>query len=217
MSGLSTAAQPLKCGLVLTDPLTGSLKRVIVLQYTPEKLTRSLTPSTPPGGGRAEPLRTTGPAAESFKLDAMLDAVDQLEFPGANPVVAELGLQPALAALELLLYPTSGQLETNNMLMNLGTLEIVPMEGPLVLFVWSKTRILPVRVTEFSVTEEEFDSGLNPIRARLSIGLKVFSTNDLPFRHRGARLFMNHLVQKEGLAAKIPTGTLEQLGLGGPP
>ncbi|MCW3846499.1 hypothetical protein OF829_04560 [Sphingomonas sp. LB-2] len=217
MSGLASAAAPLKCGLVLTDPVTAAVKRVIVLQYTPEKLSRSLTPAAPPAGGRSEPLRLTGPAAETFKLDAILDATDQLAAPSANPAVVEFGLQPALAALELVLYPESGQLENNNRLMDMGTLEIVPMESPLILFVWSKTRILPVRITEFSVTEEEFDPALNPIRARVSMGMKVLNTSDLPFRHRGSALFMNHLVRKEGLARKIATGTLEELGLGGPP
>ena len=63
----------------------------------------------------------------------------------------------------------------------MGTLEIVPAEAPLTLFVWSKNRMLPVRITEFSITEEAFDPALNPIRAKVSLGLRVLSVNDLGF------------------------------------
>ena len=51
------------------------------------------------------------------------------------------------------------------------------MDAPLTLFVWSKSRIVPVKITEFSVTEEMFDSNLNPIRARISLGLRVLTDN----------------------------------------
>jgi hypothetical protein len=216
MSGLTTAARPLKGGLALLDPASGVLKRLIVLQYTPEKLSRKLQPAAAPTGGRSEPLRLTGPAVETITLEAELDAADQLEFPDANPATVENGLYPTLSALELVLHPSTAQLETNNMLMNVGTLEIVPMESALVLFVWGKNRILPVRITDLGVNEEEFAPSLVPIRARVSLGMRVLSTSDLQFSHRGAGLFMNHLAQKEALARKV-AGTLAQLGLGGPP
>jgi hypothetical protein len=187
-----------------------------VLQYTPEKLSRKLAPAATPAGGRSEPLRLTAPAVETITLEAELDAADQLEFPDSNPVTVESGLYPILSALELVLHPSSAQLETNNKLMNLGTLEIVPMESALVLFVWGKNRILPVRITDLGVTEEEFAPSLFPIRAKVSLGMRVLSTGDLQFGHRGAGLFMSHLAQKESLALKL-AGTLAQIGLGGPP
>ncbi len=43
-----------------------------------------------------------------------------------------------------------------------GTLEILPPEAPLVVFVWSRNRVAPVRVTDFSVTEEAFDPDAQP-------------------------------------------------------
>jgi hypothetical protein len=216
MSGLTTAARPLKGGLALVDPASGVLKRLIVLQYTPEKLSRKLQPATAPAGSRSEPLRLTGPAVETITLEAELDAADQLEFPDANPATVENGLYPTLSALELVLHPSTAQLETNNQLMNLGTLEIVPSESALVLFVWGKNRILPVRITDLGVNEEEFAPSLVPIRARVSLAMRVLSTSDFQFSHRGSALFMNHLAQKESLAQKV-AGTLAQLGLGGPP
>ncbi|HEX8194141.1 MAG TPA: hypothetical protein VF552_14700 [Allosphingosinicella sp.] len=216
MSGLSTAARPLKGGLALLDPATGLLQRLIVLQYTPEKLSRKLQPATAPAGGRSEPLRLSGPAVETIAVEAELDAADQLEFPDANPVAVAQGLYPVLSALEMVLHPSTAQLETNNRLMNMGTLEIVPMESALVLFVWGRNRILPVRITDLGVNEEEFAPSLVPIRARVSIGMRVLGTSDLQFGHRGTGLFMSHLAQKEALARKL-AGTLSQLGLGGPP
>ena len=105
-----------------------------------------------------------GPPVETIKLDAEIDATDQLEFPDKNPQAIELGIHPQLAALEMLVYPASEQLLENNRLAQSGTLEIMPIEAPLTLFVWSKTRILPVRLTDFSITEEAFDAALPPPR-----------------------------------------------------
>ena len=94
---------------------------------------------------------------------------------------------------------------------------VAPVEAPLTVFVWSAHRILPVRVTEFSITEEAFDPALNPIRAKVSLGLHVLTVNDLPFAHRGANLFMASQRQKERLAARAAEGTLANLGISGIP
>ena len=127
----------------------GTVARVIVLQYNPDTLTRTIQPrsTAAEASDRLEALRLTGPPVETFKLDAELDATDQLEFPDQNPNVVEFGLQPQLAALETLVYPSSGVLQVNNRLARAGTLEIAPAESLLTIFVWSKNRILPVRLT----------------------------------------------------------------------
>jgi hypothetical protein len=96
-------------------------------------------------------------------------------------------------------------------------LEILPPEAPLVLFVWGASRVVPVRVTELSVTEEAFDAALNPIRARISLGLRVLSTDDLGFASRGAALFLNHLRRREALAEQAGQASLQTLGLTGLP
>jgi hypothetical protein len=116
-----------------------------------------------------------------------------------------------------MVYPGSAQLIANNREASSGTLEIAPMEAPLVLFIWSKNRILPVRLTEFSITEEAFDAALNPIRAKVSIGLRVLSVDDVGFNHKGGGLFMTYLQQKEQLALRNRGGTLDRLGIGGIP
>src|SRR5262249_27488937 len=173
----------LKGGIVLVDPESGALRGAIALQYNPETLSRSFQvqaagADTP---DRSQALRIKGPAIETYKLDIVVNAYDQLEFPDQNPDAAQVGILPRLSPLESLIQPRSAQLTANDALAQSGALEIVPMETPLPLFVWSKSRIAPVRVTELSITEEAFDTALNPIQAKVSLGLRVLSIHDLGF------------------------------------
>ena len=219
MSAFPGSPRLLKGGIVLIDPTSGAVQRVIVLQYNPDTLTRTLqVQGVGAGGGdRSEALRLKGPPVETIKLDAEIDATDQLESPDQNPNATQLGIQPQLAALETVIYPPSATLLSNNDLAQIGTLEIVPMESPLALFVWSKNRIVPVRITDFSITEEAFDPALNPIRAKVSLGLRVLSVNDLPFSHKGSGLFLTYQQQKEHLASLAAGGALSALGITGIP
>ena len=206
----------LKGGIVLIDPATAQVQRIIALQYNPDSLSRTLqVQGAGESGDRSEALRLKGPAVETIKLEAEIDATDEMEV--GNTVVGESGIAPQLAALETLLYPTSGQLMANHILSSLGTLEILPTETALALFVFGLNRVLPVRVTEFSVTEEAFDPNLNPIRAKVSLGLRVLSIDDVGFTHKAGSLFMSYLQQKEALRAKAQAGTLGALGLTGIP
>jgi hypothetical protein len=207
----------LKAGLVLVDADTASVLRVISLQYNSDSLTRSLQVQTTGGSStdRIEPVRFKGPAVETYKLDAEIDATDQLEFPDQNPNAGQLGIQPQLALLESLVQPTAAQLAAVDREASSGTLEIAPMLAPLALFVWGKNRIVPVKVTDFSITEEAFDPSLNPIRAKVSLSLRVLSTDDLGFSTKAGSLFMAYLQSKEQLAGKVQPTTLTTLGIGG--
>jgi hypothetical protein len=205
----------LKGGIVLIDPDTSAVHRIIALQYNPETLTRTLQGQTVGEDNRSQALRLKGPPVETYKLDAEIDAADQLEFPEQNDVVRQHGIAPQLAALETIVYPASSQLLTNNSLAASGTLEIAPTEAPLTLFVWSKNRVLPVRLTDFSVTEEAFDPNLNPIRAKVSLGMRVLNVNDLGFDHRGGSLYMTYQQRIESLALLSRGGALGDLGITG--
>jgi len=217
MTTFPNAPKVLKGGIVLIDPVSAQVRRIISLQYNPDSLTRTLQVQGAGGdeGNRSEAMRFKGPAVETFKLEAEIDAADQLEFPDQHRAVVENGVQPQLALLESLVYPTSNQLLDRNTMAQSGTLEIAPMEAPLALFIWSRHRIVPVRVTDFSVTEEAFDPSLNPIRAKVSIGLRVLSVDDLGFAHKGGGLFMSYLQAKERLAGKAQAGSFSTLGIGG--
>ena len=192
MTTFPNSPRLLKGGIVLIDPTTSAVRRINALQYNPDTLTRTLQVKGvgAEGGDRSEALRLKGPPIETIKLDAEIDATDQLEL--ADPQVVQVGIHPQLAALETIVYPTSSQLLSNNSLAQAGTLEIAPMEAPITLFIWSKNRIMPMRVTEFSITEEAFDVNLNPIRAKVSLGMRVLSVDDLGFNHKGGNLFMNY-------------------------
>ncbi|WP_416873997.1 hypothetical protein [Kitasatospora sp. SC0581] len=212
MTGYTDAPKPIRAGLVVVDPLRGTPQRVVVLQFNPDSLERSLAPQVAGADGtgdRTEALRLKGPAVESWKFTAELDATDQLDLPAPN------GIHPQLATLELLVQPTSAQVRANQALASLGTLEVTPIEAPLTLFTWGGKRILPVRLTELTITEEAFDIDLNPIRAAVAIGLRVLTVSDLPTGHRGAELYLAHLAQKERLGGAAADGRLGALGLGG--
>ncbi len=217
MTSFPNSPRLLKGGIVLIDPDTAAIQRVIALQYNPDTLTRtlqvkSITPGSE-GGDRSDAMRLKGPPVETLRLEAEIDATDRLDL-GDAPAVED-GIHPDLAALESLVYPSSAQLLANNALAQSGTLEIAPMQSPLTLFVWSKNRILPVRITEFSITEEAFDPALNPIRAKVSLSMRVLSVDDLGFNHRGGNLFMTYQQKKELLAQKFRGGSLDTLGIGG--
>jgi hypothetical protein len=206
----------LKGGLALLDATSSRVQRLISLQYNPDSLQRSLQvqgAGADSGGERAQPFRLKGPSIETIKLEADVDATDQLEFPEQNANAVKFGIAPQLAALEALVNPTSRDLLALSAKSASGVLEILPPEAPLTLFIWSRSRIVPVRVTDFSITEEAFDPELNPIRAKVSLGLRVLTTDDLGFTSKGGTLFLNYLQGREGLATKVGAATLAALGI----
>src|SRR6185437_12030727 len=218
MSTFPNSPRLVKGGIVTMDPDTSELKSVIALQYNPDTLTRTLQIQAVQGaqdGTRVDALRLRGPAVETIKIDAELDATDQLEFPQQNPTAVKFGLQPQIAQLEMLVNPTVETLLSDDQMANAGQLEIIPLEQALTLFVWSKSRVVPVRITDFSITEEAFDPNLNPIRAKISLGLRVLNVDDLGFAHPGGRMYMTYLTNKQQLAAKATSVAISVLGLGG--
>jgi hypothetical protein len=215
MSGYSRSPRTISGGIVLVEPESSRIERVIVLQYNPDTLSRTLQVqgAGAEGGDRLDVLRLKGAPVETIRVEAELDAADQLERPDAFPRTAGLGIHPQLAALETCVYPASSTVQRNLGLAAAGTLEIVPAETPLTLFVWGSRRILPVRITELSVTEEAFTPELDPLRAKVSMSLRVLTTQDVRRGHRAASLFMTHHQAKERLAA-LPAGTVQAIGLG---
>src|SRR5271165_2166164 len=220
MAAFPNSPRLVKGGIVTMDPETSVVRSVIALQYNPDTLTRSLQIQAVAGGQdgvRVDALRLRGPAVETVKIEAELDATDQLEFPTQFPLATQYGLHPQLAQLEMLVNPTVETLIADDNMANNGSLEIIPLEQPLTLFVWSKSRVVPVRLTEFSITEEAFDPNLNPIRAKVSLGLRVLNVDDLGFSHPGGRMFMTYLSNKEQLASRVPNTSISVLGLSGLP
>ena len=179
-------------GLDLFNPIPS----VIVFQYNPATLTRTLTPQAMAGQGAAsEALRLQGAPKEDIQIDVEIDATDQLEKGAVGA-----GIYPQLSALEMLIYPKSALVIANTALMAAGMLEITPPLGPFTLFIWGVKRVLPVRITSFSITEEAYDVQLNPIRAKVSLGLRVLNYGDFPVTHPGYYMFLAHQVVKEAMS-----------------
>ncbi|HEX3350147.1 MAG TPA: hypothetical protein VHS58_18815 [Acetobacteraceae bacterium] len=189
----------MKGGIVTLDPDTGIPRGTIALQYNPDTLTRKLQPqAVGDQPDRSEILRLKGPPIETISVAAEIDATDQLA--ASDPVALTLGIQPQLAALEMLVYPSSIDLIINEALTLLGTIEILPMQSPLAVFVWSATRITPVLITSLDITEEAFDPNLNPIRAKVSLEMRVLNVNDTGFLNPAGALYMIYQIEKEALA-----------------
>jgi len=202
----------LKGALVVFSQKLGPPPTVIVFQYNPEQLSRSLTPRAAPpdpssvGGAREDSFRVLGPPVETINLSIVLNAADQLEQPEQNPEVAANGLHPALAALELLLYPPSTQVLLNRSLAQAGSAQICPADLPLTLLVWGKSRAVPVRLTSFSITEEAFDPALNPIQAKVDLGMRVLTYMELKEDTIGFGAYIAYQAQKEALARMVRPG-----------
>ena len=197
MSNISPRLQ--KGAILSLDPITGIPRGMINLQYNPESITRSLKPQyVGDEPDRTEVLRLKGPPIETIKCSVEIDATDLLA--SGDPNTLKFGIHPQLAALELLVYPSSIELIANEVLTLLGTIEILPMESALTLFVWSKSRITPVRITDLEVIEEAFDPQLNPIRAKVSLGMRVLNVNDVGFLNPAGALYMVYQVEKETMA-----------------
>jgi hypothetical protein len=188
-----------KGAIVSLDATTGIPLGRIALQYNPDSITRSLKPQTVgEEPDRSEVFRLTGPPVETIKCTAEIDAADQLGAGDSNTL--NFGIQPQLAALETLVYPSSIKLLANEVLTALGTIEILPVESALTLFVWSASRITPMRITDLEITEEAFDAQLNPILAKVVLGMRVLNVNDVGFLNPAGAMYMVYQIQKEALA-----------------
>lgn len=190
-----------KGAIVAIDSVTHLITSTISFQYNPETITRRLEPRTANKDdvSRAEALRLEGAPQETFSIDIELDATDQLE--NADPIAVSFGVAPQIAALEMLIYPSSIQVAANMEKASAGMVEIVPMQAPMTLLVWNKTRVVPVKITSLDVEEQAYDVQLNPIRAKITLGVQVLTYDDLPWKSKGSTLFFAHHLVKEGLGA----------------
>ena len=192
----------LKGAIVVLNSSATTVQNTIPFQYNPDNLTRTLQVQAAESESdeRTEALRLKGAPEETIKVEVEIDATDQLENL-ENPATSE-GIYPQLSALELLIYPKSVDVKTNTRESENGRLEIIPLEAPITLFVWGDKRLLPVRIQKFSITEQAYDTNLNPIRAQVSLDLRVLSYNDLLWSESLSKLFFRHHQDKEKMAKR---------------
>lgn len=200
-SAFPGSARVLKGALVVFETPVPVPTNVIAFQFNPDGVSRTFQQRS----AHADPSRSAGdtmfvlPPTETLALSVELDAADQLA--SGDAVAIATGLHPTLAALELLLYPSSVDLILDKALALAGSARVKPGRVPIVLLVWGPLRVLPVRVDSVSITEEAFDPRLNPIRAKAELSLRTLTERELsiagpPF---DTLAFVN-LIAKEVLA-----------------
>jgi hypothetical protein len=190
MSGFPGSPRTLRGAVVAVDS-SGPLSRLVVFQYNPDQVVRTLRPRGPASSqasGAADAHRLWGAPVETVSLTVSVDATDQLE--RGDPV----------AALKMLLYPGIATVVENTAMLLAGTIEILPMESPLTLLIWGPGRVVPVRIESLTITEESFSPELFPTRASVQMSAQVLSYNDLSVNDAGHALFLVHHVMKETMA-----------------
>jgi hypothetical protein len=249
MSNFSRSPKLLTGALIeFSERFIGPIPNVIVFQYNPESMTRTLEVWSQGGSGSGESTASTDTShtaqpmdpPETFTLALELDATDSLEKPESHPVAFISGVADRIAAMEMLLYPQGDSLLGGLLGSVTGSLSVGASVGggggigggalggggaqpvprgtvPVVLFVWGPGRIVPVRLTSFSVEEQAYSPLLYPIRAKVSIGLKILTPKDFPPCHRtlsediAIAAFKFTRKQKEVLAAANMANSVESI------
>jgi hypothetical protein len=195
-------------GAIIGMDLANPLASVAVFQYNPDTITRRLTARATQQTDRVDAVRLQGPPNETISVQIEVDAADQ----GLGNAASSLGVHAPVAALEMLLYPKSLFVIANWAFMQGGITAWIAPAAPITLFVWGPTRVVPVRITEMTITEEAHDNLLNPVRAKIDLSMHVLSYYDLPPTHAGSILFLVHQVTKEILATSNTAWSIARAG-----
>jgi hypothetical protein len=205
-------------GAIVSFDLPNPIPQVVIFQFNPESLTRNLwSQGRKSEGGeadRGERSKLKGTPTESFSLDIELDATDQLEHPDQNTTATTMGIYPGLSSLEMMLYPKLTNIVINAALGALGVTQITSLESPFTLFIWGPKRVLPVQLNSLRITEEAYDTSLNPIRAKVSLDLRVLSYSDFKPDHLGYYVFMAHHATKEAMSIIGAVNSISAIGAG---
>jgi hypothetical protein len=199
MASATVSPLIMKGAILVLDPNIGVPLYTINLQYNPENMRRSLQPqSVGDLPDRSEVLRLKGPPIETIQCDVEIDATDLLEIQ--DPSTMAYGISPQLSLLELLVYPASSLLIANEVLSLIGTIEILPVSSNLTVFAWGPNRVAPVVFKAIEITEDAFDPHLNPIRAKVSLTMRVLNINDVGFLTPAGAMYMAYQMGKESIA-----------------
>jgi hypothetical protein len=206
-TGYSQTPNLLKGAIIqFSAPMLIPIPNIVIFQYNPETLSRGLTPWSPIARefdeeGKVVALKDRQirqlaqpyDPDENISLTLELDAADAMEEPGTHPVGARVGVADRLAALEMLMYPP-GKGALGSLLASVSVsigpggisagfsakADIVETKAvPVVLFFWGPGRIVPVRISSFSIEEQAFNPLLYPIRAKVTLGMKVLDEEHL--------------------------------------
>lgn len=160
---------------------------LVPFQYNPDTLKRTLKPTYYTGNKD----RFTGPASQSIDVTVKLEA-------SRSAIEAQtVGVLPYLAALELMIYPDSTELDKYVQDTRSNKLKAVPPLAPRCLFIWGPGRVLPVRLTSVTVTEQLFSPQLSPVMAEVALSMEIYPFEEA--QDTDYQLLLTHLKLQEGL------------------
>ena len=203
--------------------LIGPIPNIVIFQYNPEALTRTMrVPERPTGANSRESSQAGEKTFESISFKAQFSAADEL---GDNKILARgFGVGPRLCALEKMVNPSAilggliGEaLDKIGDALGLGggatpPSQAIPREKfPRILFIWGLTRVLPVTIDSMRISELKYDFLLNPVQADVDIELTVTAADPCSDDKlaKGALTFST--IAKEAQAIANLANTAEQI------
>ena len=183
----------------------------VVFQFNPIQLTRnrSLTYTAPSGQGTTDrslralhlrefkdkddllaiqKLQQVTIQEESIGFEIRLDATDKLN--DGDTITEQFGIAPQLSTLELMVHPKGESLigqALGALLGSPGGFSFTKgANPPLILFIWGRKRVLPVNINSLNITETQYSTDLNPIRATATVGLTVIEGKSTAYMYSKA-------------------------------
>jgi hypothetical protein len=170
--------------------LVGPIPNVVIFQFNPESLSRTLQiPQRPTGATQRETTQAGEKTFEKISFKAHFSAANML---ADDKVLARMfGIGPQLSALEKMVQPSAklagligAALDAIGDALGGGggdepPAQPIPREKfPRTLFIWGITRVLPVTIDSMTISELEYDALLNPLRAEVDLSLTVIAVDD---------------------------------------
>jgi len=208
--------------------LVGPIPNIVIFQFNPETVTRTIQIpnrrlTTGSGGASLEAHQGGEPPVETVSVVAKFSAADKLN--DNNILARAVGIGPQLAALEKMVFPGGkisgligaaldaiGDAVFGGSSKKKGPEKPIPRQKyPRILFIWGLTRVLPVTIESMTITEEQYDSLLNPIQAEVNIGLAITPVSNCSDDEIGKGAYQYSSMAKEVLAMSNLVNTAGQI------
>lgn len=203
--------------------LIGPIPNVVIFQFNPESLTRSLQiPQRPTGATQRETTQAGERTFERISFKAHFSAANMLDEDKA--LAKMFGIGPQLSALEKMVLPSSkiagligAALDAVGDALGVGGGDDAPAQPiprekyPRILFIWGLTRVLPVTIDSMTITELEYDTVLNPLRAEVDLQLSVIAIDECSDDVLGKGALEFTTMAKEAQAIANLANTAEQI------
>ncbi|MDH5344661.1 MAG: hypothetical protein OEW59_02775 [Gammaproteobacteria bacterium] len=203
--------------------LIGPIPNVVIFQFNPESLSRSLEiPQRPTGATRRETTQAGEKTFEKITFKAHFSAANMLDEDKA--LAKMFGIGPQLCALEKMVLPSAkiagliGEaLDAVGNALGLGGGDDAPAQPiprekyPHILFIWGLTRVLPVTIDSMTIAELEYDAMLNPLRAEVDLQLSVIAIDQCSDDVLGKGALEYTTIAKEAQAIANLANTAEQI------